>query len=77
MLSKGEKTLAVFFLSSADTDPAGRPKLARSRVKPLRSEFPRRRRFVSATRAYHNSFKSVADCIPKPNLCRLLVGLNV
>ena len=30
-----------------------------------------------ATRAYNNSFKPVADCIPGPNLRRLRVGLHV
>ena len=42
-----------------------------------RSDVPRRGRFASATRAYNNSFKPVANCIPGPNLRRLLVGLDV
>src|SRR5438445_736986 len=31
----------------------------------------------SGTRAYNNSFKPVANCIPGPNLRRLLVGVHV
>ena len=30
-----------------------------------------------ATRTHNNSFKPVADCIPGPNLRRLLVDLHV
>ena len=38
---------------------------------------PPRTSRTSATRAYNNSFKPVANCIPGPNLRRLLVGLHV
>src|SRR5262249_16957987 len=42
-----------------------------------RSDFPRRRRFPRGTPSHNNSFEPMADCIPRPNLRRLLVGLHV
>src|SRR5262245_60171997 len=67
--------------SKLTTHSVGRPRQGHTKLaKTLsthRSDFPRRRRFANAARAYNNSSKPVADRIPRPNLRRLLVGLHV
>jgi hypothetical protein len=56
-------------------------KAARSQPKPVlstrRSDFPRRRRFASATPSHTNSSKPVADRIPGRSLCRLRFDVHV
>ena len=64
-------------LHSVDGPSSGHTKLARTRVRHPSVRLSKTARFCSATRAYNNSFKPVADCIPGPNLRRLLVGLHV